>query len=89
MPGVRTMRESSTYQMILDEGRAEGEARGEARGRLEEARRMLVLFGTPRLGQPDDGTLAALAAIGEPERLERLGERLHAVDSWAELLATS
>jgi hypothetical protein len=30
--GVRAMRESSTYQAILAEGRAEGEARGEARG---------------------------------------------------------
>jgi len=88
MPGVRTMRDSSTYQMILDEGRAEGEARGEARGRAEEARRMLLLFGAPRLGQPDAATLAVLAAIGEPERLEQLGQRLHAAESWTELLAT-
>ena len=90
MPGVRTMRESSTYQMILDEGRAEGEARGraegEARGRADEARRMLVLFGTPRLGEPDAATLAA---IGEPERFEQLGQRLALVASWTELLAPS
>ncbi len=112
MSGVRTLRESSTYQAILDEGRAEGEARGraegrvegeargrvegeargrvegEARGRAEEARRMLLLFGAPRLGEPDAATLAALAAIGEPERLEQLGQRMQDVDTWAELLAT-
>jgi len=89
MLGVRAMRDSSTYQMILDEGRAEGEARGRAEGRAEEARRMLILFGTPRLGEPDAATLTALAEIGEPERLERLGQRLSLVASWTELLAPS
>jgi predicted transposase YdaD len=36
--GVRTMRESTAYQIILDEGRAEGEAKG----RTEEARKLLL-----------------------------------------------
>ena len=34
--GVHGMKESVTYQAILDEGRAEGEARGEIKGRIEE-----------------------------------------------------
>lgn len=88
MPGIRNMRDSSTYQMILDEGRAEGEARGRTEGRTEEARRMLVLVGAARLGPPDARTLATLEAIGDPEQLEQLGQRLLSVTSWAELLAT-
>jgi len=35
LPGIRNMRESSTYQAILDEGRAEGEVRGRAKGRVK------------------------------------------------------
>lgn len=91
LPGVRNMRESATYQAILDEGRAEGEARGraegEARGRAEEARRLLVLLGTARLGAPGAGEVAALEAIADPERLERLAQRLFMATSWADLLA--
>jgi predicted transposase YdaD len=78
MPGIRNMRDSSTYQLILDEGRAEG--------RTEEARRMLVLFGAARLGPPDARVLAALEAIADPEQLEQLGQRLLTVANWGELL---
>jgi len=78
--GVRDMRESSTYQMILDEGRTEG--------RTEEARQILLRLGTLRLGPPDPPAQAIVAAIAEPERLEQLAERLllTSPSSWAELL---
>jgi len=87
LQGVRQMRESSTYQFILDEGRAEGRAEGEARGRSDEARRLILRQGTKRFGAPDAATEAALAAVDTVERLEQLAERLLEAESWAELLA--
>jgi hypothetical protein len=45
------MKESVTYQAILEEGRAEAE------------KRYLLLLGSQRLGQPDAAMHAALDAI--------------------------
>ena len=76
LPGVRNMRESSTYQMILAEGWA------------EEARQMLIRLGTARLGPPDASTQAVLAPLTDPEQLERFGEQLFSATSWRQLLAS-
>ena len=81
------MKESSTYQAILAEGRAEGEARGEARGKADEARRLLLRIGSKRLGPPDAQAEAAIAALDSVERLEQMADRLLEVESWNELLA--
>ncbi len=75
--GVRAMKESSTYQAILAEGRAEG--------RAEEARRILLDLGSVRFGPPDRLTRVALERIDDPERLESLIRRVHDVASWADL----
>jgi Domain of unknown function (DUF4351) len=77
LQGVRAMKESSTYQAILDEGRAEG------------VRKVLMRLGTRRFGPPDAPTRAAIEAITRPSRLERLSERLLDVSSWEELLKSS
>jgi len=77
--GVRDMRESSTYQAILTEGRVEG--------RVEEARTMLLRQGRKRFGPPDPHVQTALERIDNRERLEELGERLLDVFTWNELLA--
>ena len=77
--GVRDMKESSTYQAILEEGRNEGSA--------AEARRLLLLQGTERFGDPDESTRLALERINSVELLERLSIRLLKVSSWEELLA--
>jgi hypothetical protein len=77
LQGVRAMRESSTYQAVLAEGRA------------EEARRFLLRLGTRRFGPPDARARAAVEALGDPERIEQLGDRLFEVDGWGELLAGS
>lgn len=74
LKGVRPMKESSTYQAILAEGRAEGE------------RDLILRLGGRRFGPPDAATRAALDAITSTERLERLAERLLEAESWAELL---
>ena len=78
------MRESWAYKEILDEGRAEGQARG----RAEEARRILLRLGTRRFGPPDSATAAALGALADVERVERMTEQLLDATSWADVLAT-
>jgi hypothetical protein len=72
------MRESDTYQAILDEGRQEGEVRGAQRILLHQGRRLL--------GEPDEATRSALTALTDLDRLSRLAERLLKVSSWEELL---
>ncbi|HTU21242.1 MAG TPA: hypothetical protein VMG10_24525 [Gemmataceae bacterium] len=78
------MRDSTSYQAILDEGRAEGEIKG----RAEEARRLLVLLGRKRLGGPDAAVEAAVHAIADVDRLELLIDRINEVASWQDLLQT-
>jgi predicted transposase YdaD len=80
--GVLTMKESSTYQAILAEGRAEGRAEGAIAGE----KKLLRLQGTERFGAPDARVLAALDAIHDPEKLEALGVRLLTAADWYDLL---
>ncbi|MFN0073487.1 MAG: hypothetical protein ACKVVP_18555, partial [Chloroflexota bacterium] len=92
VPGVRNMRESSTYQLILNEGRAEGRDQGRAEGRDEgratEARSLLLLMGATKFGAPAPAARSALESITDIARLERMGPRLLSATSWDELLAT-
>lgn len=73
------MRDSLTYQAILEEGREEGQVQGE--------RRLLLRLGTARFGQPDELSRSRLESITEIPEIERLGERMLTVSSWSELLA--
>jgi predicted transposase YdaD len=82
LQGVRGMKESATYQMILREGREEGREEG----RVEEARAILLRQGTKRFGPPSEQARTALEATRSIERLELLTERLLDVESWEELL---
>jgi predicted transposase YdaD len=84
--GVLSMKESSTYQAILEEGMAEGIARGMTRGEVKEARKLLRFFGAKRFGPPDTPTAAAIEAIQDLAKLENLCDRLESVRSWDELL---
>jgi predicted transposase YdaD len=83
LQGIRVMKESSFYQVILDEGRAEGEIKGEMR----EAIKLLKKLGTRRFGAPDHSAVVAIEAITDLERIELLLERLLEASSWEELLA--
>jgi predicted transposase YdaD len=76
--GVRAMKESVTYQAILEEG--------EGRGILAGAKKVLRVMGEDRFGPPDAATAAALEAITDLAQLEELGVRLLRVASWQELL---
>jgi predicted transposase YdaD len=88
--GVVSMKESSTYQAILEEGRAEGHtkglAEGQTRGALTEARRLLRIFGDGEFGPPDAPTAAAIEGIADLAQLEDLVRRLRTARSWQELL---
>ena len=78
------MRESVTYQAILEEG----EAKGAVKGAVTEARKLLLLQGTERFGPPDRPTRDALEGIHDLQRLEALVVRLLYVGSWQELLGS-
>ncbi len=77
------MRESTTYQAILREGRIEGSVAG--------AQQMLLRQGTKRFGPPEAATVGAIEAIGDLESLECLGEQVLETDlrSWHDLLRRS
>jgi hypothetical protein len=76
MRGVVGMKESTTYQAILEEGE------------LKEARKILLLIGPGSLREPDAATVAAINALENLEALERMIRRLSQVHSWQELLGT-
>ncbi len=77
------MKESTTYQAILQEGLQEGLVEGA----VKEARKLLLRLGGKKLGRPSARTQAALAKIANLDRLEALIERLEMVQSWHALLA--
>jgi len=70
------MQESDTYLAILDEG-AE-----------KEARKLVLRLGQQRFGPPSEAVLAALTAITDLERLERVFDRLLQARDWQDLLNT-
>jgi hypothetical protein len=76
LQGMIRWRESGAYQMILEQGQ------------LSEARRLLLTFGTQRLGQPDSTIREQVEAIDDLDRLERMVGRAFTTLSWQELLAT-
>ncbi len=73
--GVRLMRESSAYQLIL------------AEGAVAEARKNLLCLGRKRFGSPPPAVVSTLEAIMDLDRLESLIERVLDVTTWDALLA--
>jgi predicted transposase YdaD len=102
LEGVQNMRESTTYQAILREGREEGRIEGRNEGRVEgrnegrvegrvgEAQRMLSMLGETRFGAPDEATRGAIESIDDVERLERMTKRIldTKIHDWDGLLGT-
>ncbi|MHB1423301.1 MAG: hypothetical protein ACYC3I_08915 [Gemmataceae bacterium] len=79
------MKESSTYQAILEEGRTEGRTEGQAQGAIAEARKLLRLRGEEAFGPPDARITAALERFNDLTQLEELFKRVRSVGSWQEL----
>lgn len=80
--GVRAMKESTTYQAILAEGREEGRVEGQ----VKTLRRVLLDLGEQKFGKPDSKTAKKIESIHEYEKLERLVQRVLNADNWKELL---
>jgi hypothetical protein len=78
LKGARAMKESVTYQGILEEG--------EAIGKIAGKRDSLLTLGTKLFGKPDRKTQAALKAIDSADELDGLIVRSVNVSSWKELL---
>ena len=85
--GVMSMKESSTYQVILEEGRAEGEQRGMTKGAVAEAKKLLRVMGDDAFGPPDEQTVRIIEKLNDLARLEDLAKRLRTAANWQELLA--
>ncbi len=89
--GVLAMKESSTYQAILEEGeelgRSKGKIEGKIEGRIDEGRNILLRLGMERFSAPDGRALESANSIRSIERLEELACRVLHVQSWDELLS--
>ncbi|MGH7127373.1 MAG: hypothetical protein ACREJB_18445 [Planctomycetaceae bacterium] len=75
------MKESSTYQAIIEEGMERGAAKAK--------RDTLILLGTRRFDAPDAGTLAAINAIADLDRLDAMLLRVLDADGWSDILAVN
>lgn len=94
------LRESSYYQKVLSEGRQEGEKHGrqegekhgrqegEREGRLVEARDLLLRLAGRKFGETPATAEAAVRALSDRERLERMTDRVLDATTWDDLLAT-
>lgn len=96
------MKDSVTYQAIVEEGKEIGKEIGkelgkkigkeagvkigEKMGRAEEARAILIRLATMRLGKPTDRVLSKLNKIDDTTRLEDLIMRTLIAKSWTDLL---
>ena len=74
------MKESVTYQAIVEEGKAEG--------KVEARQEVLLQLGQRRFGMPNLAIEMTLRGITDRDRLARLIDALLDVSSWQALLAT-
>jgi hypothetical protein len=103
--GILTMKESTTYQWIIEQGVKEGKKEGMKEGMkegvkegmkegmkegaLQEARNMILTFGDGHLGKPSAAVKKSIHEIDDLDRLHRISKRLLKVETWQELLETS
>lgn len=83
LKGIQAMRDSVTYQAILDEGREEGRQKGQ----IELAHKTLLRQGTRRFQEPSENVRQRIEAIANIEQLQNLLDRVIEVQSWEDLLA--
>lgn len=74
---VLAMRESGTYQLILEEGA------------IAHTQELVLKLGRKRLGEPSDKQANKLKAIQDLDRLDRLVEKAPTAKSWDALLRMS
>ncbi len=93
------MKESVTYQAIVEEGWAKGRVeglekgiergieKGIEKGRIAQRREDVLKIGEIRLGKPSRKIRTAIMAISDADQLEMLLERTLDASSWNKLLA--
>ncbi len=77
------MKESVTYQAIIEEGEAQGIAKGE----IMEARSLLLRLGRRRFGPAPAAVTHMLDGIQDLSRLEAIAERVVEASGWDDLIA--
>ena len=83
LKGIQTMRDSVTYQAILEEGREEGRAEGQRK----LAREILLSLGSDKFQPPSEEIQERILSMNDLSRLSHLARRVLHVESWQELLA--
>ncbi len=78
--GLRTMSDTTFYEMILEEGRMVG--------RIGQSQQVLLRQGRLKFGQADARTQTELEAINDLDRLERMSDAILTSNTWQELLTT-
>jgi predicted transposase YdaD len=78
--GVRSMKESSTYQAIIAEGRTQGELLG--------MKKALRLQGDELFGPPDARIVRLIERLDNVQQLEELLRRVPTAQSWQELFGS-
>ncbi|MGC8642998.1 MAG: Rpn family recombination-promoting nuclease/putative transposase [Isosphaeraceae bacterium] len=88
--GITAMRESSTIQAFIEEGRQkglqEGLQEGRSEGQAEEARKVILLQGPMRFGAASQEVKTRLEEIHDLEYLEAMIKHIMTASSWDELL---
>ncbi|MHC5537061.1 RpnC/YadD family protein [Singulisphaera rosea] len=84
---VLDLKDSSIYQMILEEGRAKGKLEGRREGEIAGATKVLLKVGSDRFGPPDQATSEAIHALDDLDHITHLIERLLLIRGWDELLS--
>jgi hypothetical protein len=79
------MKESSTYQAILEEGRAKGRAEGQAKV-VAVMRGVVRVLGERLFGPPDAKTVAAIEALVDFAQFKSVRLRVPSAKNWQELL---
>jgi predicted transposase YdaD len=91
MKGVRNMKDSVTYQMIIEEGIGQGIEKGIEKGieqgRVSEAKAILLKIASRRFGPPPADVAAQLEGVSDLRFVESLIDRTDLVSGWKELLA--
>ena len=67
---------------------ARGEARGKEVGKLLKAQMTILRFGTRKFGESTEEREATIMAITDPDRLDRIMDRILDATDWDDLLAT-
>jgi predicted transposase YdaD len=98
LSSMNVLRESSFYQMIVEEGKSAGLAEGRKQGikegieegikegRLEEARKLLLEVGKVKFGPPNASIRKSIKAIDDLERIHRSIRRILKATDWKDLL---